>query len=204
MPFYPGLSMLGRHFTVRKLHLDEVTRQYTTCNIMNVEVQQELLKFLNTEVKRRMANSMDESEWEAETKSANSHLTHNFKNLIKLMQPNPQREMMFVIKDYNFGLTKMLFSKDKSYRYEVKGPLGENLGVEKEGLHIGFTAGTGVLPLMDLVGHILFKRLGLNERLGVKPGDEVGENFKFKLYVSFRNREEQVALEFLEACWKYF
>jgi hypothetical protein len=42
--FYPGLSMLGRHFNVKKLHFDCCTRQYTICNAMAPAVCEEILR----------------------------------------------------------------------------------------------------------------------------------------------------------------
>lgn len=171
---------------------------------MHPGVQEELMKFLNLEVRPKSIDSENSDAWVSDTASSNTHVGYDWKPLLKLLPQNPQKEMMFIIKNYNAGLTQHMFSNDQSLRYEVKGPLGESLGVEQEGLHIAFTAGTGVLPLMDLVGHILFKKIGLNEKLGVRKEDEIGKTFRFKLYVSFRGRDEQVALDFLESIWSYF
>jgi hypothetical protein len=73
-----------------------------------------------------------------------------------------------------------------NHHYEVRGPLGESLGVRKEGLHFAFTAGTGVLPLIDLVAHIFYTALGINKQIGVV--DHIGPGFRLKLYVSYRSR----------------
>jgi hypothetical protein len=90
------------------------------------------------------------------------------------------------------------------FTYEIKGPIGESLQVKKSGLHIAFTSGTGVLPLMDLIGHLLFTTMGLNSALGVDPDDCVRPDFKLKLFVSFSSRKETVALELLERIRDYF
>jgi NAD(P)H-flavin reductase len=74
--------------------------------------------------------------------------------------------MMLVIKNYNAGLSGKLHDPDNDLlEYEVKGPLGQSLQVQKSGLHIAFTAGTGVLPILDLVAHLLFTTMGLNKAL---------------------------------------
>ena len=37
--FYPGLSCLGKHFTIKNCQgNDKITRQYTTCNVMDPQV----------------------------------------------------------------------------------------------------------------------------------------------------------------------
>lgn len=47
--FYPGLSMLGRHFTIRNAYIDQVTRQYTICNVLGHCVLNEILKLIKPE-----------------------------------------------------------------------------------------------------------------------------------------------------------
>ena len=111
---------------------------------------------------------------------------------------------MFCIKDYHVGLSTLIHSQDSKHVYEVRGPLGEPLGVKKAGVHVAFTAGTGVLPLMDLVAHVFYTALGINNKIGVSLDDQVGPDFSFKLYVSFRSRKEAVGLELLEAIHAYF
>lgn len=113
---------------------------------------------------------------------------------------------MFVIKRYitEKGLSEKLHNGKSHFEYEVKGPLGENLKAEKSGLHIAFTSGTGVLPLMDLVAHLLFTTMGLNGALGVAADDCVGPDFRLKLFVSFASRKDAVALTLLEAISDYF
>lgn len=41
--FYPGLSMLGKHFTVKSLASNKPTRHYTICNVMQPDAYQNLL-----------------------------------------------------------------------------------------------------------------------------------------------------------------
>lgn len=57
---------------------------------------------------------------------------------------------------------------------------------------------------MDLVAHLLFTTLGLNDELGVAADDCVLPDFRLKLFVSFASRKESVGLELLEAMSDYF
>ena len=41
----------------------------------------------------------------------------------------------------------------------MQGPTGKGLQVEKDGVHIAFTAGTGCLLFLDLVAHLVRKNL---------------------------------------------
>lgn len=36
--------MLGRHFSIRKLYIDSICRQYTICNVMHPAIYQEALR----------------------------------------------------------------------------------------------------------------------------------------------------------------
>lgn len=38
--------------------------------------------------------------------------------------------------------------------------MGKGLGIEPEGVHVAFTAGTGILVFIDLVAHLIRKNLG--------------------------------------------
>lgn len=103
---------------------------------------------------------------------------------------------MFVLKNYNTGMSRKLFKAKQHHPFEVKGPLGESLGVSKSGLHMAFCAGTGVLPLLDLVAHVLYTAMGINDQIGVGE-DCIGPDFRLKLYVSYRSPSEAVGLDLL-------
>jgi hypothetical protein len=78
--------------------------------------------------------------------------------------------------------------------YEVKGLLGKGLGLKKEGTHVAFVGGTGVLVFMDLIALILRQNLGL-----LKEKSFLNMSlFKFVLYASFPSRKDAIALELLE------
>ena len=70
--------------------------------------------------------------------------------------------------------------------------MGKSLGIKPSGTHVAFTAGTGCLVFVDLVAFLVKQLLDLLE-----PGEESPldpDAFKFVLYMSFRSREESVAL----------
>jgi hypothetical protein len=89
--------------------------------------------------------------------------------------------------------------------YQMKGPMGKGLQVEKDGVHIAFTAGTGCLLFLDLVAHLVRKNLKMLNSEEEKRLDS--KTFKFVFFMSFPSREESVALELCEGlqnlCKKY-
>merc|ERR1711971_141409 len=82
------------------------------------------------------------------------------------------------------------------------------------GTNVAFAAGTGVLCFIDLVAavahcclNIRLRRSSLNTRdkmgSSLDSADFDMDDVKFHLYVSFPNREQSVALEFLEGLDAY-
>jgi hypothetical protein len=78
----------------------------------------------------------------------------------------------------------------------VKALLGKGLGISKEGHHIAFVAGTGVLVFIDLVAFLIRQDLDLLS----KSDNEIlnKDKFKFTLYASFASAQDAVALDLLE------
>ena len=71
--------------------------------------------------------------------------------------------------------------------------MGKGLELEREGIHIAYTAGTGVLVFVDLVAHLIRKNLKV---LSQEEDNQLdSERFKFILYVSFPKRDEAIALD---------
>ena len=109
--------------------------------------------------------------------------------------------MLFSVKNYRTekGLSSKLHEiPQRSRLYEVKGPMGKGLHVERKGVHIAFAAGTGVLCFVDLVGHLVQAHLGWIEDHMIDL-----ETFKFIFYVSFESEHQSIALELLEAFDSY-
>ena len=64
------------------------------------------------------------------------------------------------------------------------GPMGKGLRPSRSGLHIAFSAGTGVLVFMDLIAYLSRQELGISG--GELAQDKLlGPGFKFTLYASF-------------------
>lgn len=76
----------------------------------------------------------------------------------------------------------------------MKGLFGKGLGLKREGTHIAFVGGTGVLVFMDLIAYMLRQNLGLL----TEKSPICGSTFKFILYASFPSRKESIGLDLLE------
>ena len=70
--------------------------------------------------------------------------------------------------------------------------MGKGLNIKPTGTHIAFTAGTGCLVFLDLVGFILRSVLNLNN--AVNKVDY--SNMRFIFFVSFPNQKESIGLDF--------
>ena len=53
-----------------------------------------------------------------------------------------------------------LNEEDLKTVFNIQGPLGKGLDIQPDGVHIAFTAGTGILVFIDLVAHLVRKNLG--------------------------------------------
>ena len=89
--------------------------------------------------------------------------------------------------------------------FTLKGPMGKGLRVERTGVHIAFTAGTGSLLFLDLVAHLIRKNLKMLNNQEDEKLDK--HSFKFVFYMSFQGREESCGLKLCEGlrdiCKKY-
>lgn len=86
------------------------------------------------------------------------------------------------------GLSKRIIENHDGSPYQIKGPMGKGLDIQSTGVHIAYTAGTGVIVFLDLVAHLIRKNLGLVSTTEDKQIDL--NNFKFILYVSFANKND--------------
>ena len=70
--------------------------------------------------------------------------------------------------------------------FTVSGPMGRRLDVDLNGTNVAFVAGTGALPIMDLIGFIA------RQTLKVSGVDSLvlGDRFKLTVFGRFRDDEK--------------
>jgi NAD(P)H-flavin reductase len=113
--------------------------------------------------------------------------------------------MIFTVKNYNSEscVSEKFFRKSGALEFEVKGPMGKGLQVQRTGVHVAFAAGTGVLTFMDLVAHIAATNLNMNGKLGVDPNDCISDGFKLVLHVAYKQKIDALGLEMMERLRKF-
>mmetsp|Transcript_10565 Transcript_10565/g.17727 ORF Transcript_10565/g.17727 Transcript_10565/m.17727 type:complete len:232 (-) Transcript_10565:65-760(-) len=115
------------------------------------------------------------------------------------------------VKDYKikYGLSNHLFRdfESKDNLYEVYGPMGMGLDVQKKGIHVAFSAGTGILVFIDIVAHLILRLLeengypnifGINTKGTDIPRIDM-KKFKFVLFSSFSCDEESICLPLIDS-----
>jgi len=75
---------------------------------------------------------------------------------------NENTESIFLtIKNYKNINGLSMFIHDeiirKQHVFKIKGPLGLGLNISKNGKHIAFAAGTGILVFIDLIAHLILR-----------------------------------------------
>ena len=88
--------------------------------------------------------------------------SHSEASLIRATIRDPHNDLSLTIKNYHShkGLSKFIHNDVASgcrEVYEIKGPMGLGISLKQSGRHIAYTAGTGVLPFIDLVAHLLIR-----------------------------------------------
>jgi hypothetical protein len=136
--------------------------------------------------------------------------------------------MVFTLKNYGTksGLSSAISDPlNTSSTFHIKGPMGTGLGAENSGTYIIVTAGTGILIFLDLVAYLVRSHLRTSSDETANDGSllnvispeshlkserlelqnlvsqdlqNVTEDFKLVLCVSFRSREDAIGLELLE------
>jgi hypothetical protein len=88
--------------------------------------------------------------------------------------------------------------------------MGLGLQASKEGLHIAFSAGTGVLLFIDLVALLVLALLDKHEGHNLLKGEKEAVDFtkfELELYTSFHNKGEAICLDLIHGlgrlCDKY-
>ena len=80
--------------------------------------------------------------------------------------------------------------------FGLTGPLGKGLGLlpTSKGVHIAFSAGTGILPFVDMVAKLL-----LQEMNSLPDEDEkFHDDFKLVMFIGFQNRKDGIALPIVD------
>jgi hypothetical protein len=73
--------------------------------------------------------------------------------------------------------------------------MGRGLKIKSVGTHMAFTAGTGIIVFMDLVGYLIRRNLKM-----IKPEkDFLTDKFKLVLFASFKNKEMQIGAKLCKA-----
>jgi len=79
--------------------------------------------------------------------------------------------------------------------------MGCGLDIQTQGTHVAFAAGTGILVFIDLVAHLILRLA--DPTFGKDQPKQLDlDNFRFKLFVSFANEEEAIALDIINALKK--
>ena len=86
-------------------------------------------------------------------------------HLTEAIKKNNAKNLSLTIKNYvgRRGLSEHIFNNIRyQEQVEVKGPLGTGLQIQNNGTHVAFAAGTGILPFLDLIGHLILRILDMN------------------------------------------
>ena len=59
------------------------------------------------------------------------------------------------------------------FEFQIKGPMGKGLEMENKGVHVAFTAGTGVLPFLDLVAYMIRYIINQEEEIHLISDDSI-------------------------------
>lgn len=99
----------------------------------------------------------------------------------------------------NIDPAKTMKIKNQKYilqqeTFTFKGPFGKGLDLKPTGVHVAFTAGTGVLVFLDLVARIILHNTGIKDL-----GEHFDEDFKFVFYISHQNLNETMGMDL---CYK--
>lgn len=128
--------------------------------------------------------------------------------LQKAMEQNNTHDLALTIKRYAVGGLSELIHDDldgKRHSFAIKGPMGKGLEL-KSGKSVIFTAGTGMLVFVDLIGHMILKKVaergGPNLISKTELQVSLPEDFQLELHTSFYNEEEAIGLTLIRALEK--
>ena len=70
--------------------------------------------------------------------------------------------------------------------------MGLSLGLQSNGTHVAYAAGTGILPFIDIIGHLILS-LAAPDLLEDSP-NRLGDDFKLVLYTCSHTEDEAIGL----------
>ena len=126
--------MIGKHFLVHLRKKPHVKRQYTVCNVMRPDILKQVIKM-------------------ADDVCSGSSVAVN----LSVFDDEDRNQVALTAKNYFTanGVASSFFECDRIEEFMVKGPMGKGLQLKKEGTHVAFVGGTGVLVFLDLVAAIM-------------------------------------------------
>lgn len=164
--------MIGKHFLVKSLSNHRVKRHYTISNCLAHKAYQAYVQALQS--------GKDSARFPAD-----------------LLQEKPTNMLTITSKNYKQANgVSMRLNESTVDNYEIQGPMGKGLGIERSGTHVAYTAGTGILVFLDLVAYLIRRNLGLMSESEAAQIDD--KDFKFIFYASFPSKEEGIALDMCE------
>lgn len=222
--FWDDLSYMGRHYLVGASSSPDLMRQYTVCNAFIPEFYLELFKVCQSVIeneppefnKALLAGGpcnrvhLTLKNYKSNTGlSAKIHgqkvnegvSTHQLEHAEDSFEEDNNVLHMYRANAPNVDLAKTMKLKNQKYimqqeTFTVKGPFGKGLSLKHTGVHVAFTAGTGVLVFLDLVARLIL------HNTGVKPlGPDYDDDFKFIFYISHQNLNETMGMDL---CYKLY
>ena len=174
--------MLGKHYLVQSLKTDAIKddgnfsimgnkRHYTVANTMRPEVYNSLVDTLRQGV-------------------VQDYPIVEEKNDVVLTVKNYASDKGLSFDIHDSAVPRKIQGQ---YAYNISGPMGLGLGVQREGLHVAFAAGTGVLAFVDLVS-LIVRQQWCNE---IRGEERIGDSFKLVMFNRARDTE-QVAADLLD------
>lgn len=169
VPSSTSIETIGKHYLFRSLNNRNVRRHYTVSSCMKKETYQEYMNAIRSFREKKPQIQFDER---------------------VLVENSSTNEIIFTAKNYNMigGLSQLMHSAADDERYEVKALLGKGLNLKKDGVHLAFVGGTGVLVFVDLIALLIRQNLGLLKSREPISIFETNSTFKFVLYASFASR----------------
>lgn len=86
----------------------------------------------------------------------NRYVDQSLQDIRQAVHKNNSEDLCLTLKDYQFdsGISHFIHMdlKDKKQLFQITGPMGKGLSLDPTGHNVAYSAGTGVLVFMDLVG----------------------------------------------------